>query len=257
MLHPQFSSSENNNSPVAIGAIGGSGTRLLSHILSRIGVHMGSSVDPKTWDSLPIREYLGSEFPRLVDSCFTGIIDQTPTAKERFLAAIQKHKASIGADSRWGWKNPRNMWLIPFFAQLFPKMFFILLVRDGRDVALSSNRFLLRTAGHILLAGESYPNKDMAQLALWEKGMRFAMKSGASLLGERFIVIRYEDLCFQPTSTLELLFKFLKVDYSLELLSLLSHTIKPSAGIGRGTSLPRQMIPPSTIDVLESLQYFV
>lgn len=252
-----MSQDSNYSNPVVVGAVGGSGTRILSRILSQARVHMGSSVDPRTWDSLPIREYLGTDFLQLATACLAEEDDYPPASRERFLDAIRKHREAIINGSRWGWKNPRNMWLIPFLARLFPQMFFVLLVRDGRDVALSTNKFLLRSAGHRLLGGETYPSDAMAQLALWERGMRFAMKSGPSLLGNQFIVIRYEDLCTHPIGTLEYLFDSLKIHCNKDLLSQLSESIKPSPGIGRGISISMQMIPPSTKELLATLRYSV
>jgi len=158
---------------------------------------------------------------------------------------------------RWGWKNPRNMWLLPFYYHFFPQMYFVLLVRDGRDVALSSNTFLLRTAGNFLLDSHAYADNDIAQLALWEKGVRFAMETGQSLLDDRFVVIRYEDLCTQPACTLQYLFDSLHIDYTQEFLMHSAKSIKPSVGIGRGADMHKERIPPSARSLLCTLRYTV
>ncbi len=255
MIASPIDQAAHRHAPVVIGAIGGSGTRILSQILSAAGIGMGSSVDPATWDSLPVREYLASEFQHLAIGCLSNRVDLSAETKTKFLAALERHRESIEPGLRWGWKNPRNMWLIPFYQHFFPGMFFILLVRDGRDLAMSSNTFLLRSAGEFLLEGHDYASHDVAQLALWEKGTRFAMESGQSLLANRFVVIRYEDLCMQPVSTLEHLFDSLHIDYTREFLINSSEAIKPSMGIGRGANIAMDQIPLSTQSLLRSLRY--
>jgi hypothetical protein len=248
--------SANTLSPIVAGAIGGSGTRVLTQILCMCGIDMGCSLDSKTWDSLPLREYLATEFSKLAIGCMKHEPDLSLPTISRLRTAIQKHRGSAEADTRWGWKNPRSMWLIPFFAHCFPDMFFILLVRDGRDIALSRNKFLLRSSGKQLLWDASYPSEELFQLALWEKGNRCAIQNGQSMLGERFIIVRYEDLCSQPLQTIDRLLASLKINHSSCSTKQLLKIIEPSRSIGRGEILTREkVIPESTMELLRDLGY--
>ena len=48
-------------------------------------------------------------------------------------------------------KNPRSMFLLPFFDSYFPALKFIHIVRDGRDMAYSKNQNQLHKHGSTLL----------------------------------------------------------------------------------------------------------
>lgn len=220
--------------PVVIGAVGGSGTRIVSEILTNAGIDMGRHVDARTRDSLPMREFLEWGFEPLVARSFARSAELPERLAEGLLTAIKRHRRGMTAAAPWGWKNPRTMWLIPILARVFPDLRFILLARDGRDVALSDNRFLLKTAGSFLLAGESHPSEQHAQLALWEKGTRWALETGAEYLADRFYLLRYEDLCAAPRDALERLFTFLDRPEAAALAEQQAAHIRPSPGIGRG-----------------------
>ena len=49
---------------------------------------------------------------------------------------VASHCSTMPADARcWGWKEPRSIYLLPFFAQELPDLRFLQVVRDGRDMA--------------------------------------------------------------------------------------------------------------------------
>ncbi|BCW93430.1 MAG: hypothetical protein KatS3mg007_1324 [Thermoanaerobaculum sp.] len=59
--------------------------------------------------------------------------------------------------SAWGWKEPRSIYLLPFWNELMPSLRFIHVIRDGRDMAFSANQNQLRKHGKCIL-GESLDN---------------------------------------------------------------------------------------------------
>ena len=91
-------------------------------------------------------------------------------------------------------------------------MRFIHLVRDGRDMAFSENKFQLREVGALYsealrtrLAGESDAVRAMA---LWAAINRDARRYGDTHLQDRYVCIRFEDLCARPRSVLQELLDF-------------------------------------------------
>src|SRR5207249_6529790 len=80
---------------------------------------------------------------------------------------------------------------------------------DARDMMLSENRYFLRSHGEWFLGPEWWRNPQAAQLELWRLGNKRAVKFGECYLGDRYHMIRYEDLCQKPAETVTRLLEFL------------------------------------------------
>src|SRR5439155_6094781 len=77
--------------PVVIGAVGGSGTRVLAHVLRKAGWFMGQRVDSRNEDSLPIARFLTKWLKRLHD--FPNVDSRTLTkATSDFDRMVQVHR---------------------------------------------------------------------------------------------------------------------------------------------------------------------
>ena len=61
---------------------------------------------------------------------------------------LVEHCATLEPGRPWGWKEPRSIYLLPFFHQQLPALRFLHVVRDGRDMALSANQNQLRKHGN-------------------------------------------------------------------------------------------------------------
>ena len=56
-------------------------------------------------------------------------------------AAVARHLAPLGGRPRpWGWKHPHSLLLLPLLVDAWPRLRFVHVVRDGRDMAFSANR---------------------------------------------------------------------------------------------------------------------
>jgi sulfotransferase family protein len=196
--------------PVVVAAVGGSGTRALVQVLRRAGWFMGNRVDSRNEDSLPMAWFLTKWLRNLKD--FPDVDSHTLAAARRdFERMLNIHRRGIPSpDTLWGWKNPRSMWLLPFLAERFPKMRFIHMIRDARDMMLSENRYFLRQHGHWILGPDWWRNPLAAQLELWRMGNKRAIAFGQQYLGDRYHMLRYEDLCQKPAETVTRLLEFLK-----------------------------------------------
>lgn len=246
-----------SHDPVVIGALGGSGSRALTSILQEAGIFMGAWNDPLTNDSLPIRAFLFRWFRHLVRPQQDD--RALPPVAYRWLeAALELHLSGVtGDDVPWGWKNPRNMWLIPFYAQRFPALRFIHLVRDPRDMALSTNRFLLRTQGRALLSRSLRRDAKTAQIALWTRGNARTVAVADTLPGDRFLMVRYEDLCQNPHASVKRILTFTRASFTAELVDRVASRIRPSRSIGRwkGTGETALELDAPTRALMEAFGY--
>jgi hypothetical protein len=218
--------------PVVIGALGGSGTRAVAKIVRLGGFWMGGRVSRRTEDSLPFRYFLNRSFESLLDFPAAAPHTQKPVLA-CFHRAVAGHREGIaGADTPWGWKNPRNMWLIPFYRSVFPQLKFIHVIRDGRDMSLSRNLFLLKTHGDRLLGSDWRKDPEAAQTKLWTEGNLRAADEGRQGPPNHYFLLRYEDLCLKPAETVGKLYDFLGAPAAL--VGKATGEIRPSSGIGRG-----------------------
>ena len=60
---------------------------------------------------------------------------------------LADHCAAVAGTAAWGWKEPRSIYLLPFFHRHLPGLRFLHVVRDGRDMAFSENQNQLRKHG--------------------------------------------------------------------------------------------------------------
>lgn len=223
----------NVNLPVIIGAMGGSGTRVVARILRAAGIFVGSNLN-EAEDAMEFVEFYDRWINRYT------LRERVPlcTEEERimakdFQACVARHRLGIPAyDAPWGWKEPRSHYLLPFFLSRYPKMKFVHLVRDGRDMAFSSNQNQLRKHGDAVLepALRNAP-QPVRSASLWAKINLTIASVGEAQMAERYFLMSFEELCVKPRETGLRLMHFL--GYSNVNLDAITALVAPPASIGR------------------------
>lgn len=162
--------------PYVIGATGGSGTRVLARILRHASTFLGTHLNVSD-DSL----FFGAYSDRWIDRFMGGATllrtNGVRTAMARDLdVTVTKHLASLLAEGpgscwrAWGWKEPRSIFLLPFFDTHFPALKFLHLIRDGRDMAYSLNQNQLSIHGRALLTRKERSREQPLQsMTLWAR----------------------------------------------------------------------------------------
>ncbi|HYH21355.1 MAG TPA: sulfotransferase [Azospirillum sp.] len=206
--------------PVVIGATGGSGTRAVRAVLERAGVFMGANVN-NVGDAM--------DYEPLLDELINQILDEThsldydvgrlsPRLRE---PAIARLKGQIRvylqdrprAGTMWGWKNPRSMYILPLIHAVFPEVVFVHVVRDGRDMAISTNQWQFRKHYHAMFGRTASEEEvPVASCALWGRANLGAAEWGERILGSRYIRLRLEDLVTAPVETTTDLLRRLDLD---------------------------------------------
>jgi hypothetical protein len=154
-----------------------------------------------------------------------------------FRPAVDVHLAARPPQSPWGWKTPRSLYLLPFLDRRLPGLRFLHVVRDGRDMAFSSNQLQLTAFGGILLGPEhdglGAPERS---IALWSRANCAAADFGERELGPRYARVRFEDLCRDPVGEAEAILRFFGLDPSV---AAVAHTeVESPASIGRWREHP-------------------
>jgi len=170
---------------------------VVARILRESGLFTGSALNESedAWK-------LGDFSDRWIDVYLTHRDDALPAEVERAMvddlgAVLADHCAALGPGQPWGWKEPRSIYLLGFFDRQLPALRFLHVVRDGRDMALSTNQNQLRKHGDAAPIPADLPASSRS-LALWSWVNLAAARYGKERLGDRYLRIRFEDLCAKP-----------------------------------------------------------
>jgi len=206
--------------PVIVHGVPRSGTRFLSKVLGEefdIGVarpsfqiykyynlltHYGDLSEKKNLRNLLIDLSKERQFREYYTYDVDNVIARLPSPDySSILGLIFSDYAASKKMKMWGLKFDNNLGTrdFSFLEELFPGYKFIHVIRDGRDVNLSTSR-VLRT-GHY----NAYTNA-----MFWKSLMQNAIKYGSSIKG-RYIEVKYEDLLSSPQLECERLARFLGV----------------------------------------------
>lgn len=197
--------------PCVMGATGGSGTRVFARIAEAGGMWIGADRNASE-DAMPIERFLAG----WLIPYWKGGGDQPPHPAplgmdEALETALAEQFAGALPQQPLGWKNPRNIYILSFLAQRFPDLRFIHVVRDGRDMALSSNQGQLVSFSDVLLSQEEqqWPQAERS-IALWSLINGWAERIGRGM-GPAYLRIRFEDLCADPVSVTRQIFRFFEL----------------------------------------------
>jgi len=189
-----------SDGPLVIGGTGGSGTRLFVGLAQSAGVQMGTLLNDSE-DQLEIAAY----FDRWINRWLTE-----DRACEKIMAKelgeiVNRHRAVPSV--RWGWKEPRSVFLLEFLDRTFSGLRFLHVLRDGRDLAFSTNQNQLRKHGEVMLgsAGSVEPTRS---IALWAKVNGAAADYAESEMEGRYLRLRFEDLLSSPDEAASSLAEF-------------------------------------------------
>lgn len=203
--------------PGVIGATGGSGTRVLARIVRAGGMFIGTNLNDYE-DALDF----GLFSDRWINRVCAGDGQLDASTQGEMLAElediVERHCADSPSDMRrWGWKEPRSIYLLPFFDAAMPTIRFVHFIRDGRDMAFSDNQTQLIKHGDAVLDAQTQKLKRPQQsIALWASVNQRAADFGEKVLGDRYLRVRFEDLCAQPERTARLVYEFLDLEGEAE-----------------------------------------
>jgi hypothetical protein len=131
-----------------------------------------------------------------------------PRDAYRFIveAPFEAYAAKYGKP-RWADKTPHYVHHVEHLLDVWPRARFVVLVRDGRDVAVS------------LRAMPFGPNNAWAAAPWWARGIRAGEQAQAAH-PDAVLIVRYEDLVRSPEDVVPGICEFLGVPYSEEMLAL-------------------------------------
>jgi hypothetical protein len=258
--------------PVVIGGVGGSGTRVIAQILIDLGFYMGSDLNvanDNLWFSLLVRrphwffKQVGDReqlFKGLAifERAMLGRLEMRSEEAAFILRAVGEgmfpkrmypqlwllrpamtlafgRQTDLSAHKAWGWKEPNSHIFLEYLSEYFGSLKYVHLIRHGLDMAYGQSK------GQIELWGEFFgidipqaPGlRPKATLNYWIRSNERAIQLGNRLLGERFLLLDFDELCAAPRKGVQRLVDFLGTDVSETMLGLLASLIKTPKSKGR------------------------
>jgi hypothetical protein len=218
--------------PNVIGATGGSGTRVVGRIVRAGGMYIGTNLNDYQ-DALDLGGYSDRWINEFVATGLDGLSDEVRAEMvDDFAAVMQTHRRELPADAKaWGWKEPRSIYLLPFFNSVMPKLRFLHFMRDGRDMAFSENQQQLRKHGDTVLGPDEADWKQPSRsIALWTRVNTWAADFGEQQMGARYRRVRFEDLCSDPVETVGGIYDFFGLEGDVEQAAA---EVRPPDTLGR------------------------
>ena len=136
--------------------------------------------------------------------------------------------------SAWIVKTPRTYLLLEEWASWYPNVKYIMMIRNGLDMAFSSKSAMVRGSrlachfGRDISELASNPETlPIAALEFWNRANRWAKRVGSEVLGDRFISVSYDELLSNPQPQVERILEFLGCN-SAENVEKASQFIDPS-----------------------------
>jgi hypothetical protein len=254
--------------PLAIGGVGGSGTRLIAQIAREVGYYTGADLSRQgdnQWFALLLRRPAwyaeqvaegGGAIGRVLEifeAAMTGRLEPDDELRaivasagpelvaqrfpqrwvDRRTASLFGSKKLMPKTERWGWKEPNSHIYLDYLDRVFgPRLRYIHVIRHGLDMVWSSNQQQVRRWGHLFGIGSTGGDTlTSASLDFWIMSNKRAISIGHERLRDRFLLINFDAFCATPEESLVGLLDFLEVQV-------------PRRAFEKLLDLPR--VPPST-----------
>jgi hypothetical protein len=273
-------------SPVAVGGIGGSGTRLIAEILRRLDYYMGEDLNragDNLWFTLLFKrtELLtaGSrqdDFEQAVcifRAVMSGGAALTPDQEAfvRSLAIMDRPQHTAAwlrrrveslldaaqgpARHPWGWKAPNTHILLDRFYPALPHMRYIHVMRNGLDMAFSKNQNQLKLWGRYFFGEADYEVSPRWSLKYWCLVHRRITRLGEQLMPGRYMLLNYDAFCAVPQAGLRALLRFLGLTVGPSTEASLVALVRQPDSIGRFKQHNLQLFDPEDLECVKAFGF--
>jgi hypothetical protein len=279
--------------PVVIGGVGGSGTRVVARIVNELGFFIGTDLNPQEdnlWFTLLFRRpkwfasQLGSDGAQIArtlryfEQAMAGTLQVDAELRDTVadasveLEAQGRPPAWIAARTEslfasrwlrprerwWGWKEPNSHFYLDHLDRYFgDRLRVVHVVRHGLDMAWSSNQHQVQRWGPLygieVGSGEVDPS---ASLDFWLAANERAVEAGR-LLGDRFMVVNFDELSRDPRSLLGGLLDFLGCPVADAQLAALAARFEVPESVGRYREAGLSSFSPEQLERVRNLGFTV
>lgn len=227
---------------IAIGGMGGSGTRVVAQILMDAGLHMGDDVnesndniwftrlfkcprwnkkasDNDIFERLDLFEKMmhgnGLSMAESAQFIQAGLSNCAfPMTSYQVYSFLKWNFSDKQLHTRFGWKEPNTQIYLQQIAEHFSSLKYIHVVRNGLEMAFATNRQQLKNWGHLFDIQLGSKPIQYYQLDYWIKSNQQVFSIGTSKMSDRFHIVNYNKLCSDPELEIERLVDFTGLEIS-------------------------------------------
>jgi len=247
--------------PIAIGGVGGSGTRLIAGMLQDVGIHIGNDLNranDNLWFTLLFKQAdlleatKDAVYPR-IDAFTCAMMGADVWEKEHVelvnkISSINRsyctkywlklkactllkknHRSDSNSVYTFGWKEPNTHLFIDLLKNKYPQMKYIHVCRNGLDMAHSENQNQVNLWGKYFIDGLT-DISARESLKFWCLANKRALEI-CNIHNIDHLIVNYDNLCINTKEELLRISKFLDIDYAL--LKRYEKIIKKPKSIGR------------------------
>jgi len=216
--------------PIGIGGVGGSGTRIVAEIITKMGIFLGDNLTVAN-DNL--------SWPNFRELIWLSDLNENEKKElafreiARFREEIETSFFAQSGFSSWGWKAPGTFFWLHYFSEYFDNFAYIHVIRHGLEMAYSTNQN--QTSAWSPRFGIDVQRMPMPKAALryWIAANKLAISQGKNLLGPRFHILNFNRLCKNPSQEIANLSSFIGLRSSVEEVEALSDLVDEPDTLGR------------------------
>lgn len=248
--------------PYPIFCRGHSGGRLVCEAFIRNGISMGN-VTRAHKDSEFFSIRTNEKIRELILHAYDYL--NAEAAAQLRLQAVMKQAvtefvaAEIQHEGRLGWKIDPTLFTLPVFMEAFPRAKAVHVIRDGRDVMLSRLdariEHLDDPVNRVMVFGSAKVETFMGRPINLEKTIK-KLRNELEILhwvtaveyglhgrkyGDRYLEVKYEDLCAAPLAQFQTIFEFVGVPFLDETKAWLKQAASTNR-IGKWKTLPEELL---------------
>ena len=278
---------------VAVGGVGGSGTRLVAEMLMRCNFYIGGSLNhahdnlwftllfkrPGWFEQLPSEEEIASTVNLFLKAMTTGLSSNASESETNYIWKIAREledrRLRTGADrstakqlidskspnfnkyAGWGWKEPNTHIFLPQIATAIPNMKYVHVIRNGLDMAVSKNQQQLRNWGKFIgVAAENGISAASRSLEYWIAANRRAIDICEQLFRDRYFIVNYDEFCTDPFEGVERITEFLGVPITANKIGDLARQVSPRT-IGRDRRNTTDMFSKAQVEAVREFGFVI
>ena len=269
------------NQPIAIGGVGGSGTRLVAEIVKQLGYFIGDDLNHANdnllftllFKDIELWECTDNDFTtryELLENIIARGIGPTDTQKKLLNSCINEReqhnkewleerankaiKNNIHTTKNlWGWKEPNTHIFLPQILKHNHKIKYIHVMRNGLDMAYSKNQNQLKLWGEKLLGYKPTITPDES-LKYWI-AVHKKILDLQQLQPEKIIIINYDELSSGSQSEMDKIVQFTGIDVTPKKLSLLQELCIPQNTTARYKNFNNDFVTQEQYHFLKNLGF--
>jgi hypothetical protein len=275
--------------PVAIGGVGGSGTRLIASLLRDLGFYLGDDLNEpldnlwftflfkrkRFWPLSQNRPSLEAALDIFLNAMssrqkyslnqkeFINSLSDEPMLHHSISWRQARTQSLLAApelggqgSTPWGWKEPNTHIFLPFLADEIPGLKYIHVMRHGLDMATSNNQHQLIHWGPQILGIRVERRNVRHSFDYWCDAHRRILGVGKEM-NENFMLLNFDEFCDSPERELPKLLNFLGVTVDQNTESALRQQIHVPPSTGRRRWMNTATLPERQLAFLEELGFEV